>query len=177
MNHDIFRMTERFSFLPKDLVRHVVVDGGDHKMKGKTDWWDFHSKTFSSKRFQVVLKWIISKSRWFEREQTRVGVQSVKSWVTEGNFGGDDIFISGDADEVSMQNLLFLLYLISVSVSQISEVDIDRWLVFYIQVISRSALHSLLNCRLVSSPVTGALWFPLGDPNLAFKWRSSNTPW
>ena len=43
--------------------------------------------------------------------------------------------------------------------------------------ISRSALHSLLNCRLVSSPVTGALWFPLGDPNLAFKWRSSNTPW
>ena len=50
----------------------------------------------------------------------------MKSWVTEGNFGGDDIFISGDADEVSMQNLLFLLYLISVSVSQISEVDIDR---------------------------------------------------
>ena len=69
---------------------------------------------------------MISKSRWFEREQTRVGVQSVKSWVTEGNFGADDIFISGDADEVSMQNLLFLLYLISVSVSQISEVDIDR---------------------------------------------------
>ena len=38
MNYDVFRLTERFSFLPKDLVRHVVVDGGDHKMKGKTDW-------------------------------------------------------------------------------------------------------------------------------------------
>ena len=29
----------------------------------------------------------------------------MKSWVTEGNFGGDDIFISGDADEVSMLNV------------------------------------------------------------------------
>ena len=56
-----FRITERFSFVPADLVRktetikagarfckrkfttqvrHVVVDGGDHRMKGKTDWWE-----------------------------------------------------------------------------------------------------------------------------------------
>jgi len=105
------KITERFSFVPTDLVRHVVVDGGDHKMKGKTDWW-------------------------YEREQTRVGVQSVKSWAAEpGNIDPDDLFVSGNADEV----------------------------------ISRAAIHSLLNCHLVSSPVTGALWFPLGDPNLAFK--------
>ena len=39
--------------------------------------------------------------RWYEREQTRVGVQSVKSWATEpGNIDADDLFVSGNADEV-----------------------------------------------------------------------------
>ena len=39
--------------------------------------------------------------RWYEREQTRVGVQSVKSWAAEpGNIDADDLFVSGNADEV-----------------------------------------------------------------------------
>ena len=106
----IFRITERFSFVPADLVRktetikagarfckrkfttqvrHVVVDGGDHRMKGKTDWWEIQDLSIS-KTFP----------RWYEREQTRVGVQSVKSWAAEGNLDTDDLFISGNADEV-----------------------------------------------------------------------------
>ena len=38
--------------------------------------------------------------RWYEKEQTRVGIQSVKSWAAEGNIDVDDLFISGNADEV-----------------------------------------------------------------------------
>ena len=67
----------------------MVVDGGDHKMKGKTDWWEIERL---SKRFP----------RWYEREQTRVGVQSVKSWAAEGNLDSDDLFVSGNADEVPL---------------------------------------------------------------------------
>ena len=79
-------------------MRHVVVDGGDHKMKGKTDWWEI--ERLSKKSFP----------RWYEREQTRVGVQSVKSWAAEGNLDSDDLFVSGNADEVPLSHL-FSLYL------------------------------------------------------------------
>ena len=43
----------------------------------------------------------LGNARWYEREQTRVGVESVKSWAQEpGNIDPDDLFVSGNADEV-----------------------------------------------------------------------------
>ena len=59
--------------------------------------------------------------RWYEREQTRVGVQSVKSWAAEpGNVDPDDLFVSGNADEV-LPNGSSLLYLNCINM----EVDVD----------------------------------------------------
>ena len=45
--------------------------------------------------------------RWYEKEQTRVGIQSVKSWAAEGNIDVDDLFISGNADEVLLMLSLY----------------------------------------------------------------------
>ena len=59
--------------------------------------------------------------RWYEREQTRVGVQSVKSWAAEpGNIDAEDLFVSGNADEV-LPDGSSLLYLNCINM----EVDVD----------------------------------------------------
>ena len=38
-----------------------------------------------------------------------MGVQSVKSWAAEGNMEADDLFISGNADEVPHFGSFFLV--------------------------------------------------------------------
>lgn len=83
---EALRHTERFRFLPKDKVFYIVVDDVDMQKAvtaGEDDIWSV------------------------EALQTIVGVQKIKSWANSTNvLQANDIFISGDIDEIIRRDTL-----------------------------------------------------------------------
>jgi len=79
------KFTERFHFVNSSKVVHVVVDD-----------------RLKSKRAE--------EEQWFaERAQTDYGVSAVTNWAKENNLGPEDLFISGDVDEVLSRGALHQL--------------------------------------------------------------------
>merc|ERR1712078_73241 len=85
---DALKHSERFaSFVDPDKVVHIVVD---------------EAASAEAQKDQKTFK--------MEKVQTRLGVERIREWVknTQG-LGPDDVFISGDADEVLSRESLNLL--------------------------------------------------------------------
>ena len=83
---EALRSSERFSFVPREKVYHIIVDDVDiHKatMADENDIWSM------------------------EQTQTDVGIQKIRRWAETSNImKEDDILISADADEVIARDVL-----------------------------------------------------------------------
>ena len=105
-----------------------------------------------------ILRWV-SLPRWFEEQQTEAGVKRVKDWAAAKSFRLEDWTFSSAAMQTRLSKLQAYPPLVH-------------------QVLSRSSMHSLVNCQLSSEMATGALWMPMGDPSQAFKpvWHVRDRP-
>jgi len=92
------KFSERFSFVNLSKVLHVVVDEG---------WLDLEQ---------------VRADRWHQEvTQTNVGIQQVKEWANiTGLIRDNDIFISGDIDEILYPSTLNLLRWCELSAPVIS---------------------------------------------------------
>jgi hypothetical protein len=80
------KFTERFAFVNMSRVSHVVVDDRLRTRRAREEEW------------------------FTERQQTDHGIAAVKEWAEgEGGFGPEDLFISGNVDEIMSQEALHQL--------------------------------------------------------------------
>ena len=88
---------------------------------------------------------------WYELEQTETGLGRVKSWAEglSSRLSDEDIFIHSNTDEVITYSFTII--------------------VLPVQVLARTAIHSLAHCAMAATTATGALWMPMGNPTNAFK--------